>query len=259
VGSGEVHHHADEHGEVEMTIQTATTTTHRTMNTIIHAAFRRDLRRLVDALDRFPADSWDRADQLTDAWRNVADQLRVHHWDEESLFWPAFEELGADPSLMEALGGEHERMVAALRTAEQAMEGFAMYPTATNAAAARCAIGELHCVLDVHLAHEERDLEPFGAAHKDTRQHKAAVASARKSHTEGIGTFFAWLADTDDPDVADALRREVPAPVLFLLTKVGGRHYTRRSAATWGRRERGVRRRRLPSSTSEGSARVNHT
>jgi hypothetical protein len=219
-------------------IQTAATTTHRTMNTVIHAAFRRDLRRLVDGLDRFPADSWDRADQLTDAWRNVAHQLRVHHWDEESLFWPAFVELGADRSLMEALEGEHERMVDALRTAEQAMEGFAMYPTATNAAAARCAIGELHRVLDVHLSHEERDLEPFGAAHKDTPQHKAAVAHARRSHTEGIGTFFAWLGDTDDPDIAVALRREVPALVLFLLTKIGGRHYTRRSTATWRGHER---------------------
>jgi hypothetical protein len=214
-------------------VQTATATTHRTMNTIIHAAFRRDLHRLVDALDRFPADSWERADQLIAAWRNVAHQLHVHHWDEQTLFWPAFVELGVDCSLMEELEREHDRMAAALLTAEQAMEGFALYPTATNAAAAGCAVGELHRVLDEHLSHEERDLEPFGASHKDTPQHKAAVARARKSHTEGVGTFFSWLSDTDDPDIAVALRREVPAPVLFLLTKVGGRRYTRRSAATW--------------------------
>jgi hypothetical protein len=212
---------------------TTPTPTHRTMNTIIHAALRRDLQRLADALDRFPADSWQRADQLTDAWANVAHQLHVHHWDEETLFWPAFCELGVDRSLIDDLGREHGAMVAALTVAEQAMEGFAMYPTAANAADAHRAMVELHRVLSEHLAHEERDLEPFGAIHKQTRQHKAAVARARKSHTEGVGTFFAWLGDTDDPEIAVALRHEVPRPVLFLLTKVGGRRYSRRSAAAW--------------------------
>jgi hypothetical protein len=215
-------------------IQTATTTVHRTMNTIIHAALRRDLHRLVVALDRFPADSRERADQLTPAWGNVAHQLHVHHWDEETLFWPAFQELGVDRSLIDELEREHGQMVAALTTAEQAMEAFAVCPDAENAATARSAISELRRVLDEHLAHEERDLEPFGASHKDTPQHRAAVARARKSHTEGAGTFFAWLSDTDDPDIAVALRHEVPAPVLFLLTKVGGRRYHRRSAAAWG-------------------------
>ena len=78
-----------------------------------------------------------------------------------------------------------------------------------------------------------RDLEPFGAEHQDTRQHKAAVAKARKSHTEGAGTFFAWLADTDDPAIATALRQQVPRPVLFLLTALGGRSYKRSAAAAW--------------------------
>jgi Hemerythrin HHE cation binding domain len=209
-------------------------TEHRTMNTVIHAALRRDLQRLDDALERFPADSRARADQLTVAWNNVAHQLHLHHRDEETLFWPAFQELGVEQALIDDLETEHEQMVAALTTAEAAMEGFGVNPTASNVAAARGAVAELYRVLDDHLVHEERDLEPFGASHRESPQHKAAVARARKSHTEGAGTFFAWLSDTDDPDIASALRREVPAPVLYLLTKVGGRRYHRRSAAAWG-------------------------
>jgi hypothetical protein len=54
-----------------------------------------------------------------------------------------------------------------------------------------------------------------------------------KSHTEGPGTFFAWLADTDDPAIAAALRRQVPLPVLFLLTTLCGRSYKRCAAAAW--------------------------
>ena len=76
-------------------------------------------------------------------------------------------------------------------------------------------------------------MEPFSATHKDTKEHKAAEAAARKAHTEGAGTFFAWLSDHCDPEVARALRREVPAPVLFLILRVGGRKYNRRIAAAW--------------------------
>lgn len=209
-------------------------TEHRTMNTVIHAALRRDLRRLECALDRLtPADAPARAHPLAVAWSNLAHQLHVHHQDEETLFWPAFQELGVDPALIEELEAEHEEMVSALIDAEAAMEGFGVNPTASTAREALAAIAELHRVLDAHLEHEERDLEPFGATHKDSRQHKAAVARARTSHTEGVGTFFAWLSDTDDPTIARALRREVPAPVLFLLTKLGGRHYHRRVTPAW--------------------------
>ncbi|HEX5614872.1 MAG TPA: hemerythrin domain-containing protein [Acidimicrobiia bacterium] len=213
---------------------TTARTEHRTLNTVIHAAFRRDLQRLDDALRRFPAGSRARADQLTAAWNNVAHQLHLHHHDEETLFWPAFQELGVEHALIDALEAEHGQMVAALTLAESAMAAFAVDPNESNAAAARDAVAELHRVLDDHLAHEERDLEPFGARHKDSPQHEAAVKRARKSHTEGAGNFFAWLADTDDPDIAAALRREVPAPVLFLLITLGGRRYRRRSAAAWG-------------------------
>jgi hypothetical protein len=36
-----------------------------------------------------------------------------------------------------------------------------------------------------------------------------------------------------DLDAARALRREVPAPVLVLILRVGGRDYNRRIASTW--------------------------
>ena len=208
-------------------------TEHRTMNTVIHEAFRRDLRRVRDALERFPAGSPTRARDLGAVWRNLAHQLHVHHVDEETLFWPAFVELGVDQALIDDLGGEHDEMVAALAAAEAAMEALGADPTADNAAAARACVVDLHRVLDDHLAHEERDLEPFGAEHVHTPQHKAAVARARTSHTEGVGTFFAWLSDTDDRGIAAALRREVPRPVLFVITNVGGRRYRRLAAAAW--------------------------
>ena len=208
-------------------------TEHRTLNTVIHAAVRRDLQRFDEALAHVPDRSLERADQLTTAWNNLSYQLHRHHEDEETFFWPASERLGVDVSMVEQLQGEHDQMVAALSAADASMKTFGVDPSAGNAEEARCAVVELGRVLDDHLAHEERTMEPFSVAHKDTKEHKAAEAAARKAHTEGAGTFFAWLNDHCDADAARALRREVPAPVLFFILRVGGRDYNRRIASVW--------------------------
>ncbi|MDQ2749797.1 MAG: hemerythrin domain-containing protein [Actinomycetota bacterium] len=206
---------------------------HQTMNTIIHAAFRRDLARLDAALAGFPTGSRQRAGQLNAAWDNLASQLHQHHQDEETIFWPALRTLGADDSMIGDLGGEHARMLAALDEAGRLMAAFRADPSADNAQAARSAIAELTGVVDGHLDHEERDLEPFVVRQLATPEMKAAQVAVRKAHKGGAGTFFAWLMDTDDPEVKAALRREIPPPVLFVIGRIGGRSYRRTVARAW--------------------------
>jgi iron-sulfur cluster repair protein YtfE (RIC family) len=208
-------------------------TEHKTMNTIIHAAFRRDLGRFDAALADFPAGSQPRADQLFTAWQNYAAQLHHHHSDEETIFFPALRELGADETLISTLDGEHEAMLAALAGADAAMKALHAEPSADNAAGARAAITNLQTVLVAHLEHEERDLEPFAASKLSTPQAKQAQVAVRKAHKGNAGTFMAWLADGADPDASAALRHEIPAPVLFMLTRVAGRRYNREIAPVW--------------------------
>ena len=208
-------------------------TEHKTMNTIIHAAFRRDLKRFDAALGAFPAGSRRRADQLKAAWDHLAYQLHRHHEDEETFFWPALRELGADNSIVGDLHGEHAVMLRALASGKTAMADLGEDPSADNAEAARTVFSGLFGIIEDHLVHEERDLEPFTASHSGAPQLKAAAASARKSHTEGGGVFFSWLSDGIDDDAARAMRREVPAPVLFMLTRLGRRNYQRRIASAW--------------------------
>jgi hypothetical protein len=45
--------------------------------------------------------------------------------------------------------------------------------------------------------------------------------------------LFAWLQDGADHDALSALRHEVPAPVLFVMGRLGGRDYNRRIAPVW--------------------------
>jgi hypothetical protein len=208
-------------------------TEHQSMNTIIHAAFRRDLARFDAALAEFPAGSRPRADQLAVAWANLAAQLHDHHVDEETLFWPALRAVGADEALVGDLGGEHAQMLAALDTATAAMQALPADPSSATAGSARAAVAELARTVEEHLAHEERDLEPFLVSRLATPELKRAQVAVRKAHRRGAGTFFAWLTDGNDPDVAAALRHEVPAPVLFVLSRVAGRGYRRRIAAVW--------------------------
>jgi hypothetical protein len=208
-------------------------TEHKTMNTIIHAAFRRDLVRFDQALATFAGGSRDRADDLMRAWDNFAYQLRHHHDDEETIFWPVLRELGAPDALAGDLEGEHEKMLAALEKAELAMTAFHSDPTSEHAGAARDAVTDLSGVLLAHLVHEERDMEPLSAAHHKSPQLKRAQRVVRQAHKGNTGTLFAWLQDGADADALTGLRREVPPPVLFMISRLGGRHYNHRIAPIW--------------------------
>lgn len=208
-------------------------TEHLTMNTVIHAAIRRDVARFDAALAAFPAGSHQRAEELARAWKNFASQIHHHHEDEETIFWPAFRALGADESLVTDLDGEHERMQGALTVADSVMQEFRTAPTASNAEAARAAIAALSTVLTEHFTHEERDLEPFAAAHRETPEIKQAQVAVRKTHKGVAGTFAAWLLDGADDDAKARIRKEIPPPVLFVLTRIPGRHYNRDIASVW--------------------------
>lgn len=206
---------------------------HKTMNTIIHAAFRRDLRRFDHALGTFPAGSQRRADELGTAWDNLAFQLHHHHQDEETIFWPTLRALGVDESLTVDLKGEHARMLEALGLATKSVDVLRDDPSAANARTARGAIGDLDAVVNAHLAHEEQELEPRAAEFHETPEIKGAKKQARRAHRGNQGTLFSWLLDGADADAKQGLRREVPAPVLFVICRAGGRRYRRTIAPVW--------------------------
>jgi hypothetical protein len=44
---------------------------------------------------------------------------------------------------------------------------------------------------------------------------------------------MAWLQDGADADAVAFMRKEIPPPVLFMITKLGGRGYTRDVASVW--------------------------
>jgi hypothetical protein len=208
-------------------------TEHKTMNTVVHAAFRRDLGRFDAAFAGFPDGARARADQLKTAWDWFESELHHHHSYEETYFWPALEQTGADLSLVAELDGEHDAMRAALTEASAAVDRFRARPTADEAATARSAVAHLGDVLFSHLAHEERDLEPISAQYASSGPMKAALKEVKKAHRGRLGNVLAWLDDGADADARRGLRREIPAPVVFVASVVGGRRYRRDVASVW--------------------------
>src|SRR5690349_1326104 len=91
------------------------------MNKAIHAAFRRDLDRFVDALERFPAGDRERAAGLVRAWDNFDHQLVRHHTGEHEIAWPHLERLGLSRDLLTRMDDEHDVMAAALADTRTAM------------------------------------------------------------------------------------------------------------------------------------------
>ncbi len=208
-------------------------TEHLTLNTVAHAAFRRTIARFEGALAAFPDGNQARADQLARAWDFFDQELHHHHGYEENYFWPALQQTDADLSQLAELDNEHEDMRAALERATEAMTCVKKAPTGTNAAAARAAVSNLGTVLLNHLAHEERDLEPISAAYADTPPMKKALTQVKKAHLTKMGNFIEFLQDGADADDIAGIRKELPPPVIFLFSKIGGRRYRNEIAPTW--------------------------
>jgi hemerythrin-like domain-containing protein len=203
------------------------------MNKVIHAAVRRDLARLGAALDDVPDGDRRRATELGRAWRNLRDQLRHHHVQEDTVLFPVAVRLGVESALVEALEAEHESMSRALGEIDSAMGSYATSAAAADAAAASDAVRRGSAVVEQHLAHEEGELEPLLRDHLESPEWQAAMRRLRRQPPRRAGWFFAWLEDGAPDEVREYLGAEVPTPVRVLFGRVLGRGYHRSIAPVW--------------------------
>jgi hypothetical protein len=207
--------------------------TQTSMNKVIHAAFRRDLGRFISALEKFPAGSHTRANELATAWANFDDQLTYHHEGEHKIAWPALESVGVSKDLLATMDAEHDVMANALATADAAMNKLGQTATAEAAQSALSAMQELQRVTVAHLDHEEAELEPVYLGKRDTPEIRAmGKAFAKVSPTRG-GRFFAWVLDGATPDERATVTSQMPGPVLAVIDGVFGRSYRKNVATVW--------------------------
>ena len=204
------------------------------MNRVIHAAVRRDLDRFTNALSTLGDDDKRRAEQVSMAWANFHDQLTRHHSSEHRIAWPALRKAGISDDLLTQFDAEHDRMAAALESADQAMRSWRGTPSAEDITAAREAVATLRATTTEHLDHEEAELEPFYLEHAHTPEMKAmGRAFGREYKPAEAGTYFAWLQDGASRDELAGLRQNVPGPVVAIIGAVFGGSYRRTIAPAW--------------------------
>jgi hypothetical protein len=204
------------------------------MNRVIHAAVRRDLARLLDALAAFPDGDGARAKQLAAAWAFFRGELDYHHRGEHAIAWPALQSVGVDDALIAQMDAEHDALAAALAVAGDKMQALVQSPTKAAADEARGAMAALNDVAEEHLAHEERDVDPFYVANRNSPQMKEMGRKFSRDRKPGAaGNFFAWLQNGASAEERNSLRAEVPAPVVAILTRLFGRRYRRDIAPIW--------------------------
>jgi hypothetical protein len=203
------------------------------MNKAIHGAFRRDLKRFVDALDRFPAGNQTRAAQLTAAWDNFEDQLTHHHTGEHEIAWPHMRAMGFSDDVLSTMDSEHDAMAADLAAARAAMKTLARSASADDAKAARQAVLTLQTSTNTHLEHEEAEFESFYLENRDAPEMKAMGKEFSKVSPSRGGRFFAWVTDGASPDEQEAVTGNVPGPVLAIIGGIWGRGYRKNIAPIW--------------------------
>jgi hemerythrin-like domain-containing protein len=204
-----------------------------TMNRLIHAAVRRDLDRLSASLQTFPDSDTARARDLDRAYVNLRRELTRHHEGEDTHIWPMLATVGVDRALLSEMESEHHAMAEALSETGAAMTALATSGSAAAAATAHASVVRTQGVVERHLAHEEKELEPQLNPHLQTPEWKAVEKKLRREPPSVAGPFFAWLTDGMSDAHRAYLRSLVPAPVVTVLARFFGRRYNRDIAPVW--------------------------
>lgn len=203
------------------------------VNQVIHAAVRRDVARTEQALRALPDGDRARARELQRAWQNLVRELTHHHESEDAMVWPFLLSRGVDADLMRAMEGEHGAMKVALADVSRAIDGVVADPTSGHAREAADVVARSNAVIDAHLEHEEKDVEPLLAAYEGDPEWKAVAKKLRPAKISDAGSALAWMQDGAGDRERTALRANIPGPVLAVITSVFGRRYRREVAPTW--------------------------
>ena len=207
---------------------------HITMNEIIHAAVRRDLRgsrrRSVPSRDgdaERPTGSSGPGRRCGRCCTSTTRRGRAR------LAVPAVPLGTVDPALADAMEAEHEAMAHAMTDATAAVYDLAATPTTAAAQVAADRVARAAEVTAHHLDHEEREVMPIIVPQLGTPAWKAVEKQLRAGSLTQGGRFFAWLQDGIEPELGAALRTNVPGPVLWGLSRLAGRSYHRHVAPVW--------------------------
>jgi hypothetical protein len=187
-----------------------------------HDAFKRDLRRLGEAVDAGRA-----AEQpVTNGWETFKKQLHIHHVGEDVTLWPPLREkttAPADIAVLDLMEAEHGRIDPLLASIDATLA-----TGAGGGAELGREVKELTDSLVAHMEHEEERALTLVETYLGPAGWDAYTAYMRKTNgLKGGGAYLAWLLDDAPESSVTHVLGLLPAPVRVLYRRVFQPRYAR--------------------------------
>jgi hemerythrin-like domain-containing protein len=202
---------------------------------VIHAMFRRQLGELPDliraAAGREPA--------VSDHLRLILDVLHGHHTAEDTVLWPLLEQRApaASAAIVALMTDQHQAVDRLTDQVREADAGWRRHPGPAAADRLAGLVEDLAVTLDRHLETEEREVLPL-AARTVTQAEWGRIGQDGGGHRftpRQMALLIEMLAEAGDPVVVARMRREIPAPIRFLVDRLAPGIHRRHVARLHGR------------------------
>ncbi|WP_034274891.1 hemerythrin domain-containing protein [Actinospica robiniae] len=196
---------------------------------IVHRAFRRESRLLIELVTAVTPGDTGRAKVIADHFRDYRLGLKNHHEGEDELLWPPLlsrVDLQADIVLrMEA---QHERVAATLARLDAAVPAWEAAADADRRDALVAALADHRAVLLEHLDDEEATLLPLAAEHI-TEAEWASLGDHLVANTPKLTllTLFGLVLEDASESERALLLSVLPAPVRGIWHLVGRPRFVR--------------------------------
>lgn len=220
-----------------MTSTAVTTPTDTRVMGLIHTIYRREFRLAGEAIRGVTPGDTARAAVVADHLELVHDNLHHHHTAEDDLLWPKLlervpEELAPLVHLMEQ---QHATVEALLEEIADVLPRW----RSTADRVDRDALADLHDRLYVHLVEhmdaEEERLLPIASRNVSQEEWEEMGAAARSGTPRSKSLLVLGMIVQDgDPELVSVMLAGAPAPVRWLLPRLGRRAYRRHARAVYG-------------------------
>jgi hemerythrin-like domain-containing protein len=220
-----------------MSTNTPTTLTDTRMMGVVHTMFRRELRLAGGLLRGVPDGDTARAGVVADHLDLVGHVLHDHHTAEDDLLWPLLlervpEDLAPIVHLMES---QHRRVEELGDEIAPLMRTWRETAGAAERDRLAGLYDDLYLALAEHLDAEEQRLLPIAARSVSQDEWEAMGAAARAGNPKGKAlTVFGMIAYDGGQEGVDLMMHAAPAPVRWLVPRLGRRAYRKHALKVYG-------------------------
>ncbi|BCJ37279.1 hypothetical protein Athai_47820 [Actinocatenispora thailandica] len=196
---------------------------------IVHRAFRRESRLLIELVSAVAPGDTARARVLADHFRDYRLGLHNHSEGEDELLWPPLlSRVDLEAEVILRMEAQHERIAATLTRLDAAMPAWEATAAVTERDTVVAALADHWAVLLEHLDDEETTLLPLAAQHI-TEQEWASLGTHLVANTPKttLLTLFGLVLEDADPAERALLLSVLPAPVRGFWHLIGRPRYAR--------------------------------